>query len=141
MKIREALSTDAKDVLRLLDQLRGDDHCSRYSEETFFEALSLDEVKVFVAEDGKKIVGIATIIDVPAIRYATHRIIIDELVVDKKARRKGIGTALVKHIFEYAKQNGHHSVWVGSHIDREEAHDFYKKAGFRVYEHNFRYDL
>ena len=141
MIIREATVGDTKAVLGLLDQLCSWDECSSYGQDAFISALSDPSVTVFVAEDGGVVVGEATVLEVPALRYRSTRVIVDEFIVDAKHRGKGIGTALLEHVVSYARNRGAHSVWVASRTDRKDAHELYKTAGFKMWEYSFRLDL
>jgi ribosomal protein S18 acetylase RimI-like enzyme len=55
---------------------------------------------------------------------------IDELVVDEKYRKKGIGKALMDEITKIARQKGCVQLELDSSFHREEAHKFYRNLGF-----------
>ena len=52
------------------------------------------------------------------------------LAVSEKARRGGIGTALVRKAEEWALQNGVREVGLHSNMKRLDAHLFYEKIGY-----------
>jgi len=58
------------------------------------------------------------------------RSIIEDLVVDKKTRRRGIGEALVRHAIELAREVGADGVSLTSNSQREEANQLYQSLGF-----------
>ena len=55
---------------------------------------------------------------------------IDELIVHKSHRGKGIGTSLLEKACEYAKLNKCYRIELNSNIHRTEAHKFYEDFGF-----------
>ena len=58
--------------------------------------------------------------------------IIEDLVVDKKMRRRGIGEALVRHAIELAREVGADGVSLTSNSQREEANQLYQSLGFEL---------
>lgn len=52
------------------------------------------------------------------------------LVVSRRARRGGVGRALVTRVREWAAERGLDRVRVRSNVLRDEAHDFYLALGF-----------
>lgn len=55
---------------------------------------------------------------------------IDELIVDEKFRRKGIGKRLLRRIMAVAKENSCRRVELDSAFRRKDAHKFYERTGF-----------
>lgn len=55
---------------------------------------------------------------------------IQAVVVDRAARRQGIGARLVQAAEEWARQRGLRRLVLYSRSDRDDAHDFYAKEGF-----------
>jgi len=67
---------------------------------------------------------------------------IEDLVVDKDFRGKGIGEALIRYAIEKAKQKGCASVDLTSRPERVQANRLYQKIGFSPVKTNvFRYPL
>ena len=58
--------------------------------------------------------------------------IIEDLVVDKKMRRRGIGEALVRNAIELAREAGADGVSLTSNSQREEANQLYQSLGFEL---------
>ena len=52
------------------------------------------------------------------------------LAVSEKARRSGVGTALVNEAEKWARLNGIHEIGLHSNMKRLEAHIFYEKNGY-----------
>ncbi len=94
-------------------------------------------LKVFIAlNKDNKIVGIVTVIFYQKID-GTYKGYVEDLVVDIKERRKGIGEALVKKILKTAKKMGVTTVHLTSNPHRIEANLLYKKLGFKLYKTNY----
>lgn len=81
------------------------------------------------AEDGQ-IVGILslTVYRVPT----GTRSIVEDIVVDQKARRMGIGEALVRRAIELAREAGANGVSLTSNPQREAANQLYLSLGFEL---------
>jgi ribosomal protein S18 acetylase RimI-like enzyme len=60
------------------------------------------------------------------------RSIIEDVVVDEKMRRRGIGEALVRHAIELAREAGAAGVSLTSRPDRESANQLYRSMGFEL---------
>ncbi|MFB3924765.1 MAG: GNAT family N-acetyltransferase [Syntrophales bacterium] len=87
-----------------------------------------------------KIVGTLTLV---LYRLPTGlRARIEDLVVDERMRRKGIGKALVRHAVHSAAASGAKSVDLTSHPSRKAANLLYPRLGFVKYRTNvYRYDV
>lgn len=77
---------------------------------------------------GERIVGLLALAwyDVPSGRKAW----IEDLVVEERARRQGVGEALVKAALTHAEAVGAKQVMLTSNPARSEAHALYRKVGF-----------
>ena len=64
------------------------------------------------------------------------RSIIEDMVVDSNARRKGIGEALVQHAIELARETGAGNVSLSSNPGREAANQLYQSMGFQLRQTN-----
>jgi GNAT superfamily N-acetyltransferase len=79
-------------------------------------------------------------------RYETqlHRgksIYIDDLVTAPTARGKGFGGALLKYVFDEAREAGCQSVHLDSGVQRFAAHRLYLNNGFNITSHHFALEL
>jgi ribosomal protein S18 acetylase RimI-like enzyme len=63
-------------------------------------------------------------------KYEAGTTYIDNLVVDEKYRRQGIGTSLVNYIERWTHEQGGHKVWLVTHINWE-ANQLYLKLGYK----------
>lgn len=150
MKIRLATNTDRAKVLKLLDELRNftegrkivvsKEHRKR-SEQVFEKAIQRKDIQIFVADDSHQLLGLATLYLFPSIKHGSLRGHVEDVVVTKKARGKGIGTKLFTKIKQYCKQNNIKVFKLNSGYQLPKAHEFYKKLGGKQTELMFRFDI
>lgn len=95
---------------------------------------------VFVARDGGVIVGLLTL---AMFRIPTGmRAWIEDVVVDGRARGKGVGEALNRAALATARQRGAKTVDLTSRPSREAANRLYQRTGFVRRDTNvYRYEL
>lgn len=95
---------------------------------------------VFVARDGGGIVGLLTL---AMFRIPTGmRAWIEDVVVDGRARGKGVGEALNRAALATARQRGAKTVDLTSRPSREAANRLYQRIGFVRRDTNvYRYEL
>jgi ribosomal protein S18 acetylase RimI-like enzyme len=95
---------------------------------------------LFVAEENGEIFGTLTLV-----RYRIPSGIkgwIEDVVVDKSMRGKGIGSMLTQYAIGYAKENGMTKIDLTSSPFRIAANELYKKLGFKKRETNvYRLEL
>jgi GNAT superfamily N-acetyltransferase len=145
--ILPAASQDFHQLCRLFDQI---DALHRQARPDLFHAPpepSRDRAEIerliagpdsiiFKAEDAafRHIVGLAVIVvrETPAmhVKIARRFAELDTLVVDKHARRQGVGRALVRASFAWAAERGFGAVELGVHEFNAPARAFYAQAGF-----------
>ncbi|MEB4860896.1 GNAT family N-acetyltransferase [Priestia megaterium] len=127
--IREATLNDVRDIAALCSQLG-------YSvkEEAIYlrlkKLLTHKEHAVFIHESSDSVItGWVHILGktLLELEYAE----IGGLVVDKQARRQGIGEQLMMRCQEWAKANDFLEIRLRSGIQREEAHSFYSRIGYQ----------
>lgn len=107
----------------------------------FDELLKRNDVKIFLAEEDNTTVGLATLYIIPLLRRKTPRGELEELVVTKSMRRKGIGKKLLQAVIDYCKEHGIYSLKLSSLIEMTDAHAFYIKQGGMMNEKRFRFDI
>ena len=83
----------------------------------------------FVAMEGNKIVGFISTIFYKTFFHPGGTVLINELVIDKAFRGKGIGMRLISEIKEIAKQRRMNEIEAGTTFNNKKAINFYKKAG------------
>ncbi len=121
----EALS----DINRLMGQLRGKGATLGTRAELREIVENKDSVMV-VAEDGKKVVGVATLYVFQKMGKRTGHI--EDVVVDGEYRGQGIGKKLVLALIAAGKKNKLAVIHLTSRPEREAANALYKKLGFKL---------
>lgn len=128
--IRRAEASDAQALSELLTQLG-------YPSSVSEIGARLDALNAFpravalVALNGfGEVVGLVTGHLFPSIHDNQPVAWLTTLVVLEDARGAGIGSSLVSHIEEWAKQNGAKRLAVTSAAHREDAHAFYEKRDY-----------
>ncbi len=97
---------------------------------------------IFVLEARGKIVGTAALSVMPNVSHrGTPYAIIENVVVDEKARSKGCGELLMRHAIEETRRAGCYKVSLTSSKRRGEAHRFYERLGFERTHEAFRLNL
>jgi ribosomal protein S18 acetylase RimI-like enzyme len=93
-----------------------------------------EAASLLVARDGEAILGTLTL---AVFRIPTGvRAWIEDVVVDERARGRGIGEALTLHAVELARSAGARSVELTSRPSREAANRLYRRLGFEERETN-----
>ena len=89
-------------------------------------------VTLLVARDGGQVVGTTTVVVYTTPFWIKARL--DEVVVDRSARGKGVGEALVKAALDIGRQRGAQvaELQSGRGPNRESAHRLYQRLGFRI---------
>jgi ribosomal protein S18 acetylase RimI-like enzyme len=138
MIIRKAKGTDVPSIILLLHQLwpkkeLEDDKLStmirkELGGKTFFYLVAFNE---------KKVLGFLRFHFYSDFECQKKIAYIDELVVDKKLRGKGIGSALLKECERLASRKTD-VIALDSEKHRKRAHDFYKKHGYKITDYYFR---
>ncbi len=128
-------------MVELLSQLTSSQ--LSFSQEDLKRIIASQSSILLTAEDKKdnnKVVGILTlaIIDIPTGKLAR----IEDVVVDKSARGKGIGEKITIAAIQKAKELGIKKIDLTSNPNREAANRLYKRLGFRQRTTNvYRYEF
>ncbi len=96
---------------------------------------------LFVALDiNGRIIGMATMITFH--KLDKYKALVEDVVVDERHRRLGIGKELMKAIINKAKELNLDTIHLTSRPERVAANILYQKMGFKKYETNYyKYDL
>ena len=152
LKIRFASLDDKEGILDLLDELGEEinlrngysDHnieAKRLGGPILEEILKREDTQVFTADLNGKLVGLITFYILPNIRHGYHRGHIEDIVVSKNMRGKGIGSKLFDSVKEYCKEKDIKVIKLDSGKELTDAHRFYEKNGGKYTEKMFRFDL
>lgn len=137
LTIRLAKVDDYKDICKISCDDLGY-NCNEELVKTRLEELDLKNERVFVADYDGKAVGY-----LHAQVYKT--LYFDELVnflglaVSKEYRKHKIGTKLIKAVENWALSIGINKIRVNSGYSRKEAHEFYRKLGYKNEKEQIRF--
>jgi GNAT superfamily N-acetyltransferase len=129
-RVRPAVLEDAAEVARLSGQL-GYPVDADALRRRFARVLGQPEHLVLVGEsdDRKPLAGWVHAFAIQAVE-SEFRIEIAGLVVDEKARRKGVGKSLVEQVELWAARCAADSLTVRCNVKRRESHAFYEALGY-----------
>lgn len=152
MVCRFANASDYEQIAKLLDELiketilRGAPPSKialdvKKRKEMFESLIEREDIKIFVMEDNNRLVAFADVFIIPVMRRAVLTALIEDFVVTKEKRGKGIGTKLMQEIMKYCKKQHIPVIKLTSGIELLSAHRFYEKLGGKFSEKLFRFDL
>ncbi len=94
---------------------------------------------LLVAELDGEVVGTVDVVIAPNLtHYAQPWALVENVVVDERARRCGAGSALMLRAIELAREAGCYKVNLISGNDRDAAHAFYRSLGFEAIGQGFK---
>ena len=132
MKIRKAGKKDLKEVAELM--------INEYSKPPFKENEPIKNVlkslkfyynkaKINIAEEDKKIIGVV-VFQIEQ-WWEGQVIIIQDLAVNEKFQKKGVGKSLMKFVERYALNKNVKRIYFGTN-KKSSAIKFYKKLGYKI---------
>ena len=153
MNIRTANLTDIEKILFLENQVF-ELHSKKRSDWIGKNPLTYDSIKniiesnngkIFIAEDNNEIVG-HCIINIREIKnhnmfHDMKNIEIDDLCVDEKHRKKGIGKKLFEEVKTYSKENGINFIELMVWEFNENARKFYENMGMKIRINRMEYKI
>ena len=126
--VRAAEAADLGAVVELLDELGYPSSAEAAGES--MEALRRDPASwLWVAVERGEVVGLVGLHVMPLLERGPFARV-TALVVGERARRRGIGRALVERVEEQARAEGCERVELSSADRRHDAHAFYRRVGF-----------
>jgi len=132
---------DLPAVLALLDQLEFGEHRQlslAEAREIFARTASHPHHHLYVAVMEGQIVGTFALIMIDSIAHAgAPHAIVEDVVVDPKFRRRGIGKQMMQFAMDRCREAGCYKLALSSHLQREKAHAFYESLGFRKHGFSF----
>jgi len=110
-----------------------------YHRQVFAEIRAMPGYELLVAEDEGAVVGTMVLLIVPNLSHgALPWALVENMVVDRRYRRRGLGRLLMDYAIARAKEAGCYKLTLSSNKKRQEAHQFYRSSGFEDSAHGFR---
>jgi len=111
---------------KLIPQLSSD--CVLPTEKDLNDIVNSNSVQLFIAEENNEILGTLTLVfnKIPT----GDKVWIEDVVVDKAARGKGLGKKLIQFAIEYTINKNINKINLTSSPERVAANKLYQKLGF-----------
>ncbi|MFB5605247.1 MAG: GNAT family N-acetyltransferase [Nitrosarchaeum sp.] len=125
--------------LLTLDSLRQASDIDKKKAENIFDKIN-SNADYFIAiaiVDGRVVGSTTLLIEAKFIHNGGKVGHIEDVVVDKKYQRKGIGEEIIKYLLKYAKENGCYKTILDC---SDEVKPFYEKLGFKHNANALRFD-
>lgn len=129
MIIRDARPSDVAAVHRLIGQLADAPDDAEFRRR-FARTSAADGHRIIVAEAEGEVVGVLHVFERPALEKPCEAVV-QALVVDGTRRSAGVGEALMREAEAWATGRGLSSAALYSRVDRDRAHAFYERIGYR----------
>jgi ribosomal protein S18 acetylase RimI-like enzyme len=129
LTIRKATMRDFDEIDSLSDELLGSPIGIR--KKFLKKALNSKNYLCLIAELNKEIVGFIDMWAFPDISHGAYLAQIQNLVVAKKFRGRGIGTKLVKEVIKFFKKKKYHELHVWTEKENYNAIKLYKQLGLK----------
>lgn len=135
ISIRNATEADLPAIRKLIEELAEViTHAEKIDlnsvEKKALERLANPDTFIYLAEGNGEPLGLLTISLRQTLLHSTPSGLIDELVVSKIHRRKGIGKALMDFAVEECQRLGCGEAEVGTEVENAKARKFYLDFGF-----------
>lgn len=133
VKIRPAAEADAPAAVGLMAQLAqfGHGQVDPGVEDRFRAMIESPQHSIFVAEAGQgHVVGLLTMSQRWTLWHTGPCALVEELVVDERVRRQGVGRALILAALDWAKAQECSEVELSTEPDNLKAQAFYRRLGF-----------
>jgi predicted N-acetyltransferase YhbS len=131
--IREIEEKDYPALLLLLNNEIGNRYVTVDNIAPHYNRVKDDErYKTFVALLEDEVVGFVSAVQFFTVGFDGNLMWIVQIAVTKEIQNKGIGTKLLQHIENYAREKGCDSIILNSGVRRIDAHAFYKRNGYNT---------
>ena len=125
------VESELSSLLELYKQLNVDDVINNITAKSIWENITKQDIKYFIAKENEKIIASCYICIIPNLTHGGKSIgFIENMIIDVKYRRKGIGRTIIENAIKYAEEKNCYKVLLQSGKRRTEAHSFYKSIGF-----------
>ncbi len=141
MNIRLAKLSDYDKLMDLYNLFVKTDKYLNPNNDSFKSVFENSNSFIYVAEENKKLIGLATMSLRYVVRYAKPILQLEELFVLEEHRKKGIGKKFVEILLEKAKELKCRSIYIESRIELTPAHQFYENLGYKKNGYYFKKDL
>ena len=135
MQIQLAVSSDIPQLCGLLTALFSQE--AEYTPDSGLQAVGLATIiegdgigDIMVAKANGKITGMVSLLYTVSTALGSRVAILEDMVVSAEHRGAGIGSALLTHAIEFAREKGCKRISLLTDQDNETAQHFYQQQGF-----------
>ena len=135
MYIRPALPTDIPALCPLLDQLFAQE--AEFSPDRAAQQRGLSAIignpevgEILVAVEGERIVAMVNLLYTVSTALGARVVLLEDMVVDARARGTGVGSALLEQAIAHARESGCGRITLLTDADNLDAQRFYRRHGF-----------
>jgi GNAT superfamily N-acetyltransferase len=141
--ITKAIISDLPAILKLHAQIDNEEILKINEAERIFNKFQLyPNYSLYIAKIKDKIIGTFELLIMDNIAHkGTPSGIVEDVVVDKDYRSKGIGKKMMKYALDVCHQNGCYKLTLSSNIHRDRAHIFYESLGFKKHGYSFLIEI
>jgi GNAT superfamily N-acetyltransferase len=140
LEIRLATGADLQSILALYAQIEDDGRILSIAEARSILARmhAYPDYKVYVTTLGGSIVGTFALLIMDNLAHmGAPSGILEDVVVERKWQRKGIGRQMMQFAMDRCKERGCYKLALSSNLRRKAAHRFYEDLGFRRHGFSF----
>lgn len=144
LRFRTASREDADVVLALLSALGDGPPPEHEQVERFFAHLArYPDYRVWLVATGDgPPIGTCSLLVLDNLAHGGAPVgVVENVAVASTQRGHGIGRALMDHAAAYAAAAGCYKLMLSSNLQREEAHAFYQRLGYRLHGYSLSLDL
>ena len=133
--VSSAARSDIPRLVELLGQLFSQEREFSADPEKQREALEAiladrSRGRIFVAREGSEVVGMASLLYTVSTAEGGKAALFEDLFVDPKYRRKGVGAKLVSYVIQQARAEGVLRITLLTDLENDTALELYRKLGF-----------
>ncbi len=139
--IRQATLQDTTRILVLYEELTGEKQSltKETLQRVFSQIEALPNHHFLVAENDGLVTGTLFLLIVPNLSHeARPWAVVENIMVDRRMHRQGIGRQLMEYAFERCREAKCYKIQLLSNQKRMEAHQFYRSLGFDESVRGFR---
>lgn len=138
MKIRKFEEKDIKEIYNLLNELYSNEIKYEIFVKKYKECLTNEKFYCIIAEENSKVIGVLTSRVIDRLVKTKEIFFIDDFIVDKDYRNRGIGSSLLKTAIDYAQKINCQTVELTTYIDNINAQKFYENNGLSKKHYNYK---
>lgn len=138
MKIRRIELKDIEQSYELLNELYENEIIYDVFVDKYNNNLQDENFYGILAEENGIVVGILISRIVNRLVKTNNILFVDDLIVNKDYRSKGIGNLLLQNAINYAKEKKCETIELKSYISNEKSHKFYEKIGLKKQHYSFK---